>query len=103
LTGSGLAAAACAGCCLVPLLWPAVAAALGGSLFAWFERSQSYLTATALVVVGLAGLHGIRVWRRTGRYSVAHGALLVAAIGLSLLSALWSHLEPFVLRIVVHR
>lgn len=98
---SGMAVSACALCCAVPMVWPALAAAASSGLFAWFERSQRPLAAASLVVVAWAWIHLVRARRKRGLdIGLATAATMTAATAMSAVALFWSEIEPGLVRLI---
>ena len=61
---SGAAVFACAACCAIPLMFPAVASTSAGALLAWVGRGSFAVTVIAIVTVAASWLW---LWRRAAK------------------------------------
>jgi hypothetical protein len=93
---SATAIAACGACCVIPLAFPAIAAAVGVSALGWFWKAHLWMTVLAVIVVTAAW---IWVWRQRSvhrrRLSAATFALMGIASAGALLATAWPYVEPF--------
>jgi hypothetical protein len=97
---TGVALAACAVCCTVPIAFPALALAGGGVLMAILGAAYRVLTVAGLVVVAAAWVWVLvrgRRGRRPARRTIQ--GLTLATVS-ALLAALWPIVEHVVLRLI---
>lgn len=98
LATSATALGACAVCCAVPLMLPAIALAGGGAIVAWMAGARVWLVMLALLAVAGAWGWLLRRTLRSGRYPRRLTLVLMgAATLLAILSVSWGRVEGLVL------
>lgn len=98
LATSGLTMAACVGCCVVPMVWPALAVGASSGLFAWMARSQRPLAWLSALVLALAWAALIRARRGQARsWGRLTGLIMALATILTVAALAWTAIEPVLL------
>jgi hypothetical protein len=96
VAATGLAAAACTACCILPFTLPAAVLALAGGSIAILDHAHGWVTKLAIALVGCGWMWIAWQHRRTGRPIVrATGALMIVATLLTMSAASWPLLEPY--------
>src|SRR5688500_1318696 len=97
-------AVACGVCCVLPFVFPAVAAAGTGSVLAWFADVHWWATALATVLVGGAWIAlGVNARQARAKPTRATLYLMASATAALVLAMLWPRIEPHVIRAVTQR
>jgi hypothetical protein len=96
---SGLAAAACASCCVLPFVLPAVLLANVGGVIALLDHAHAWVTRAAIAAVACAWCWVILQMIRTGRAPARSASIMmVLATVLTLMAASWPLIEPMAFR-----
>jgi hypothetical protein len=99
---SAAAVLACSACCVLPLMFPAIAASASGGIIAWLAGAHHGITAAASVIVVIAWLW---VWRESAKRKARPAAFTLTMMSLasiSLIAALvWPRVEAFLVPMLV--
>jgi hypothetical protein len=92
---SGLAAVACASCCILPFTLPAVLLASFGGTIAVLDHAHVWVTRGAIIAVACAwGWLIFQVARTRKKPTRSTGIMMVVATMLTLTAASWPLIEP---------
>lgn len=95
------AAVACGVCCVLPVAFPAIAAASAGGLVAWLGNAQRWATMLAgLLVMGAWVSVGQQSYRTKKKPAKATLGLMTVATALFALALVWPLIEPVVIEML---
>lgn len=105
VAASGVAIAACAACCALPLVVPALALGVSGAVLAWLAGAQGWLSILAAVLVAGGWVWTVRtqvLQRRRGRPPVKTSTWLLLGVAtvLAITAFAWPAIEPSLLALL---
>jgi hypothetical protein len=96
---TALAAAACTGCCILPITLPAAILAVAGSSIAMLDHAHVWVSRLAIAIVAGVWLWmGWQAWRRGRRVARTTLVIMVLASLLASTAASWPLFEPAVFK-----
>lgn len=101
LAASTTAIVACAACCALPLLIPALALGASGAVLAWLAGAHTWLRIIA--VLSVAAGWAWMVWERAvkqRRVRLLTWVLLSASSVLTVIAFFWSAIEPHLMKVL---